>query len=150
VQLKIKSPENFWSGLLFIGFGVIAIVVSHSYRMGTSMRMGPGYFPTYIGWILSILGAIIVLTSFRVEGEKIKPFTWRGIAMLALAFAFFGWAIERIGFVPALFVLIFCSALAGKTFRPLEALIMCVVLIAGSIALFIYGLNLPFPLFGWR
>lgn len=147
MQLKIKSKEDFWSGLMFIGFGIIAIVVSRDYPMGSSMRMGPGYFPTYLGIALSILGAIITLTSFRVEGEEIRPFAWRGIVMLTLGFAFFGWAIDYIGFVLALLAMIFCSASAGKTFKLLEVLIMCLVLITGSIALFIYGLKLPFPLF---
>jgi hypothetical protein len=49
-----------------------------------------------------------------------------------------------------MFALIFCSALAGKEFRLLGAIIMSVVLIAGSIALFIFGLGLPFSLFWWR
>jgi hypothetical protein len=115
--------------------------------MGNAMRMGPGYFPTWIGGILAILGAIITLTSFTVEGEKIKPFGWRGIIMLSLGFVFFGWAIDRIGFVAGLFVMIFCSALAGKEFRLLEVLIMSVILIISAIALFIYGLKVPFHLF---
>jgi hypothetical protein len=150
VQFKIKSQEDFWAGLMFIGFGVAAIIISRDYPMGTAMRMGPGYFPTYLGIIMAILGSIITLTSFKVEGEKIKPFAWRGMVMLSLGFVIFGWAIDHIGFVPALFAMIFCAALAGKEFKLLEVLIMSVVLIIGCWALFIYGLELPFPLFWWR
>jgi hypothetical protein len=70
--------------------------------------------------------------------------------LLGLAFTIIGWGIDHIGFVPSMFAMIFCSALAGKEFKLLEVLIMSVVLIIGSIALFIYGLELPFPLFWWR
>ena len=147
MKLKIKNQENFWAGLMFIAFGLFAVWVSRAYPMGTAMRMGPGYFPTYIGAILAILGTIITLTSFRVEGEKIKPFAWRGMIMLGLGVATFGWAIDRIGFVVALFATILFSALAGKEFKPLEVLIMSGILIIGSVALFIYGLELTFPLF---
>ncbi|MFC1798337.1 tripartite tricarboxylate transporter TctB family protein [Thermodesulfobacteriota bacterium] len=150
MKLKIKNQEDFWSGLMFIGFGIAAVVISRDYPMGSAIRMGPGYFPTYLGIILTILGVIITLNSFRIKGEKIEPFAWRGMIMLSLGFLIFGWAIDRIGFVLSLFALICCSAWAGKEFRLLEALIMSVVLITGSIALFIYGLGLPFSLFWWR
>jgi hypothetical protein len=150
VQLKIKNQEDFWSGLMFIGFGILSIAISRDYPMGTAMRMGPGYFPTYLGAIMAILGAIITLTAFRTTGEKIKPFAWRGMILLTIAFTIMGWGIDHVGFVPSLFGMIFCAALAGKEFRLVEVLIMSVVLIIGCIALFIYGLDLPFPLFWWR
>ena len=150
MKYRIRSPEDFWSGLMFMGFGILAVIVSRDYPMGSAMRMGPGYFPMYLGGIMAILGSIITLSSFKVEGEKIKPFAWRAMVMLTLGFSIFGWAIDHIGFVPALFMLIFCSALAGKEFKLLEMLVMSAVLIIGTIALFIYALNLPFPLFCWR
>jgi putative tricarboxylic transport membrane protein len=150
VQLKIKNPEDFWAGVLFIGFGVLAIVISRDFPMGTAMRMGPGYFPTALGGIMALLGVIITLLSFRTTGEKIKPFAWRAMILLGLAFTIIGWGIDHIGFVPSMFGMIICSALAGKEFKLVEVLIMSVVLIVGSIALFIYGLELPFPLFWWR
>lgn len=151
MQLKIKNPEDFWSGLLFIGFGILAMVISSDYPMGSASRMGPGYFPTYLGAGTAILGAIITMTSLKTEGgSKIKPFAWRAMILLGLGFAIIGWGMDNIGFVPSLFLLIFCAALAGKEFRLMEVLIMSVVLIAGCIGLFIYGLELPFPLFWWR
>lgn len=150
MPLKIKKQEDFWSGLMFIAFGIIAIVISGDYPMGSAMRMGPGYFPRSLGIITAMLGLIITLTAFRTEGPKIKPFAWRGVIMLSLGFLIFGWAIEHVGFVPALLPLILCSALAGKEFKTREALIMSAVLITGCVALFIYLLELPFPLFCWR
>ncbi|MCI3952164.1 MAG: hypothetical protein K0R53_1662, partial [Burkholderiales bacterium] len=36
MQLKIKSQEDFWAGLMFIGFGVLAIFVSRDYPMGSA------------------------------------------------------------------------------------------------------------------
>lgn len=149
MRLKLKNPEDFWAGLLFIGFGVLVMAVCRNYPMGRNTHMGPGYFPMYAGAILAVLGAIISLVSFRVEGERIKPFAWRGMIMLSIGFAAFGWSVDHIGFVPALLVLIFCSALAGKEFKLLQVLVMSGVLIVGSVALFIFGLKLPFSLFWW-
>jgi hypothetical protein len=150
VQLKIKSQEDFWAGVMFIGFGVLAIVISRDYPMGSAMRMGPGYFPTGIGAIMIVLGALIALLSFKVEGPKIQPFAWKPMILLAIAFSTFAWGIDHIGFIPSLVVMIFVSALAGREFRLKEVAVLAVVLIVGCWALFIKGLELPFPLFWWR
>jgi hypothetical protein len=61
----IKGPKDFWSGMLFMAFGLIAVAVSSGYRMGIAARMGPGYFPRGLGVLLLILGAIIALRGLR-------------------------------------------------------------------------------------
>jgi hypothetical protein len=118
--------------------------------MGSAMRMGPGYFPTYLGIMMALLGAGISAFSFRIEGEKVGRFAWRAMVLLSVAFVIFGWAIDHIGFIPALLIMIFLSALAGKEFRLKEVAILAAVLTVSSWALFIKGLELPFPLFWWR
>jgi len=150
VKFKIKCPEDFWAGLMFIAFGVVAIWTSQDYPMGTAMRMGPGYFPIWLGALLIVIGAIVSAISFKVEGPPIKPFAWKPMIMLGLAFALFAWGIDHIGFIPALFGLIVLSAAAGQVFRIKEVLVLSIVLIAGAVGVFIYGVELPYPLFWWR
>jgi len=149
--LKIKNQEDFWAGLMFASFGALAIWLSTDYPMGTASRMGPGYFPTYLGAIMLILGLIVTLMALRFEGgEKITPFAWKPTIMLSLGFVVFGWGVDHIGFIPALFGLCVVTAAAGQTFKIGEVLLMTVVLIAGAVGVFIYGIDLPFPLFWWR
>jgi len=150
VQLKIKSQEDFWAGLMFIGFGVLAIFVSRDYPMGSAMRMGPGYFPTSIGMIMVALGSIITAMSFRVVGGKVTRFHFRPMIVLSVAFAIFAWGIDHIGFIPSLFIVIFLAAFAGQEFKWKEVVVLCAVMTLGCWALFIKGLELPFPLFWWR
>lgn len=147
--MKIKSQEDFWAGLMFVGFGILAIVVSRNYPMGSALRMGPGYFPTYLGAIMIVIGAIMTGRAFRIAGEGIGPWGWRPLLWLSAAFAAFGLLIEEAGFVLALLALIIASSLAGRDTRPLELVVLIVVLIAGSVGLFIYGLELPYSLFPW-
>ncbi len=59
----------------------------------------------------------------------------------------FGLLMEYAGFVPALMVLIVGSAAAGSEFKLKEALLLAAGLTAFAVALFIYGLGLPYPLF---
>ena len=52
------------------------------------------------------------------------------------------------GFVPALIVLTLVSAAAGREFKLTEVIMLAVLLAVCSVGLFIYGLGMPYPLFG--
>ena len=68
--MKIKSPKDFWSGVMFIGSGLFfALWAMEFYQMGTAVRMGPAYFPTVLGFLLVVLGAIVLLQSLTMEPE---------------------------------------------------------------------------------
>ncbi len=87
--MKIKSPKDFWAGLMFIGFGVffVAWALTH-YQMGTSVRMGPAYFPVMLGGLLAFLGVLVLLESFALSGAALKlPFS---IVDMVVAIAIFG------------------------------------------------------------
>ncbi|WP_332692588.1 tripartite tricarboxylate transporter TctB family protein [Devosia sp.] len=134
---------------MFIGFGLAAIIVSREYPMGTAMRMGPGYFPTYVGGLLILFGVILAAQAFVSKGEGVTGFAWRPVLVLSAAFLVFGFAMDHIGFIPSLVILIVGSALAGKEFRILEVVILTAVMTAASVGIFIYGIELPFRLFWW-
>jgi hypothetical protein len=148
--LKIKSEEDFWAGVMFIGFGALAIFLAQDYPYGSTSRMGPGYFPTWLGICMLALGVAIAINGFRVEGPTVKKFAVRAMLLMGLGFVVFGWSIDHIGFIPAMALLIFLGAAAGSEFRFKEVAIMAIALIIGCWALFIKGLELPFPLFWWR
>ena len=69
MQLRIKSPEDFWSGIMFITIGLAAVIFSRDYPMGSALRMGPGYFRTWLGAIMIFLGVIVFARSFWLQGE---------------------------------------------------------------------------------
>ncbi len=149
--MKIKNQEDFWAGLMFVGFGVLAMVISMDYPFGTASRMGPGYFPMVLGGMMLTLGAIVALMALKSDEKKdVTPFAWRPMIMLSVGFLVFGWGIDHIGFIPSLFGMILVTAAAGRTFKWGEVLIMTAVLIAGAVGVFIYGIELPYPLFWWR
>jgi len=149
VKLSIKNQEDFWAGLMFIGFGILAIVVARDYPMGAAMRMGPGYFPTWLGGMLIVLGATVSGLSFRMEESRITPFAWKPMIMLSLSFLAFGMSIDHVGFVPALVGVVILSAAAGRRFRLLEVLALTVVMVVLALAIFVYGIELPLRLFWW-
>ena len=55
----IRHPKDFFAGLIFIGFGLVAVIIGSNYSLGTAARMGPGYFPRILGILLILLGAAL-------------------------------------------------------------------------------------------
>ena len=152
MQFKIKSQEDFWAGLMFIGFGLLAVVVARDYPFGSTMRMGPGYFPTVLGGLMIVMGAIISIRSTWVTGEGIRRFGWRGLFFLSLAFATYGFLIDTmdVGFVISIAAVVILSTLASREFNWVESLWLAALLVLGTVAVFIWGLDMPYPLFWWR
>ena len=140
------SNKDFWAGAMLIVVGAATMLISRNYAFGSALRMGPGYFPTVLGGILILFGLYLVVAGLR-SNEKIKgSWSLRAMIVLPLAFVLFGVLMTHAGFVPALLVLIFGSALASPQFRLVEVLLLSVVLVAISVALFVYGLGLPYQL----
>ncbi len=57
--MKIRSHVNFASGILFMLAGTAAAWVASGYQMGTAARLGPGYFPFWLGIVLGFLGELM-------------------------------------------------------------------------------------------
>ena len=144
--MKIKSPKDFWAGLMFIVFGVFFLVVARNYQMGSAVRMGPAYFPTVLGGIMAVLGAIVLFQSLVIEGPPVPKLVFKPIFFISLSLVLFGYLLKPLGFVLALVVLVFVSAFGGHEFRAKEVAILTVVLIIFSVLVFVKGLTLPFPL----
>ena len=69
--MKIANYPDFFAGLFFLLFGALAAYLSTAYNMGTGARMGPGYFPYWLGIILAGIGVIVLLKSLgKTAGER--------------------------------------------------------------------------------
>ena len=144
--MKIRAPKNFWAGLMFIAFGLGFALIARNYQMGTSVRMGPAYFPTVLGAILAVLGLVIFLQSFVVVGEKVPRFYFRPLNLIVAAVVVFGILLKPLGLVLALAILIGVGAFGGFEFKAKEVVILYVVLAIFSVLVFVKGLGLPIPI----
>ena len=131
---------------MLIATGAASIFIARDYPFGGTMRMGPGYFPSMLGGILALFGIYVMIIGLR-RGEKITVHcSTRALIVLPLSLIAFGVLMTYVGFIPALAVLIFGSASAGRDFKFVEVLLLTVILTALSVAIFIWGLGLPYPL----
>jgi len=145
--MKIKSPRDFWAGLMFVTFGLFFLVVAQmNYQMGTAVRMGPGYFPTVLGGILAVLGAIVLVGSLAVEGPRVAKFHFRPLLFVLASSLAFAYLLKPLGLVLASAALIFISAYGGHEFKWKEVAILTAVLVVFAVVVFVKGLTLPFPI----
>jgi uncharacterized membrane protein len=147
MNLERRSNKDFWAGVMLLGAGLLAMGIARNYPFGTTLRMGPGYFPSVLGGILICFGLVIMAKGLRRPERIAGSWSLRALCVLPLSLIGFGLLIDRAGFVPALIVLIFGSAAAGNEFRWGEVLLLTVGLTLLSVAVFIWGLGLPYQLF---
>lgn len=138
------------TGLMFVGvargwFG------GNGYPMGTAVRMGPAYFPTILGALMAALGLIVFIQSFFSDGEDPKPTQWKPLLFILGSVIVFGLLVGPLngGMVAASVVIVLMSAFGGFEHRWTESIISAVVLTVACVAIFYYGLGLPFRLFPW-
>jgi hypothetical protein len=141
--MGIRAPKDFWSGVMFCGFAVVAILAARGYSLGAAGKMGPGYFPLLLGGLLAALGGILIGRSLVLSGEPAPRFHLVPLAVIAAAICLFGVMIEPLGLVLSLAVLTLMSAFAGAQFRLLETVALAAALIVFSVGVFVYALGLP-------
>ena len=90
-MMRIRSPRDFWAGLIFIAIGGGFVLLAQQYRLGDMHRMGPAMFPTLVGAPLVALGLIIALRSFALVGahaaRDVRPLENFALAAVMVAFS---------------------------------------------------------------
>ena len=61
--LRIKNYKDFYTGVLFVLFGVGFAWRATLHSLGTAAKMGPGYFPLMLGGLLTLIGVVILARS---------------------------------------------------------------------------------------
>jgi hypothetical protein len=147
--MLIRSPRDFWAGAIYLALAIAAIWIGQDYQLGTSERMGPGYFPTALGSILAIFGVLSMGRSFIRPGEAISAIAWRPLALVLGSTVLFGLLLPRAGALIALPCLIVVSALASRNSRlNVTSIAALVGLVAFCVVVFVKGLGVPMPLIG--
>ena len=144
------ARKDLLAGGTFVGFGLAFAITSSTYEVGTAARMGPGYFPLVLGSLLVVLGVLIAVKAFvAADGAEIGSVPWKALALLVVAFLFFGFTVRGLGLVPALFVTVFLAAMAGHRAKVVPAVVIAASLTALSVLIFVIALQLRLPYFGF-
>ena len=142
------DPTNGACGAIFVATGAFFAIQALGLELGTTFRMGPGYFPLALALVLILLGGIVIVQATRIAGEPIGPIAWRGLAFILPAPIFFGLTVRGLGFVPSIFITCLIAAFASTRMKPLAAILLAAGVTLFSVVVFSYALGLPFQRFG--
>jgi hypothetical protein len=143
---QLLARKDVLAGLMFIGVAALGLYLSRNYPIGTALRMGTGYVPRLLCWILLGLGAVVLVQGLRA-GEPLggPPLRWRPLVLVPAALLAFALTINRFGVVVAALLLIGIGSLARRDLCLIEVVIAALVLVAVTLGIFVWGLDLPIP-----
>lgn len=160
--MKIGHAKDFWGGVLFalIGgaFALIAygvkfgdMVLAPGYAMGTPARMGPAFFPFWLGLILFVLGVMIAIGGFRHESKpgdtEFPKYHWPPILYVLGSVVMFGLILKAVGMLIAGFLLVLVSSIGNpEKFHTRDVVLLGIGLTIFCAMVFVWGLKLPIPL----
>lgn len=136
---------DLWSGLLFVAAGSGFALIAQQYPYQSAAEMGPGYFPTWLGMGLVVLGAGLIAKALAVETESISSLVARPAVLILTGLLLFGILLERAGLIMSALVLLGIGSFATAGFRLLPLVLFSSALIGLSALLFVYllGVNIP-------
>jgi hypothetical protein len=148
VALHIRNPKDFWTGAIFMATGGAAVVLGRDYPFGTAFKMGPGYFPTVLGALLTIVGLFTVLRGLLRPGTAVGALAYRELFLVLTATVLFGALLRNAGLIVAVTLLVLGSAYASRYFRWGTAVALGAGMAAFCVLVFVKALGMPIPVLG--
>jgi hypothetical protein len=145
--MHIRNIKDFYAGLVFLLFGIPAMILSRWYQIGTAAKMGPGYFPFLLGGLLTVLGLVILLRSIsKKEGTgNVLSFKTKPAFLVLSSVVLFGLFLRPLGLLLSTVLLVIVSSMASFEFKMKEAILNALVLLAIVLIIFIYLLKFQIP-----
>ena len=146
--MKIRNQRDFGAGIMYMVIGLFFAIVATRYQYGTAAKMGPGYFPFWLGMLMAAMGLLVLIRSMGAKAtiEAIPKFNFKVIGLITGSIILYGILLPKMGFIVAVLVLVMIASSASKEFSWKVSLINAAVLIAFTYSVFVIGLKLQFPL----
>jgi hypothetical protein len=148
MKYRIRNQKDVAAGLIYVLAGAGFSLGALNYKLGDAARMGPGWFPFWVGILLVAVGAATAASGLRPHAaeERVKKPELRTLAWVLGAVVLFGLLLPYAGLVLSLAALVIVSSLASHEFRWKGTLLNTLVLVAFSVGAFILGIHLQIPL----
>lgn len=142
-----RDVHDIVGGLAMTGVGLFFALYGTQYSMGSAARMGPGYFPIVLGWILAVLGLLIAIPAWWRQGAPIvvqwKSLCWSIASLLAFALLLRTLGVFFSTMVAAL------VALVPTTLPLLRRFVIATAIAVITTLIFIAGLSMTLAAWPW-
>ena len=144
-MVRIRSSQDFGAALVFIVIGTAGLYFGKDLAFGSAAQMGPGYFPSVLSGLILLLGLGLALKSLSLEGPPVERAQLRPIGFIVGGILLFGVLINVIGLALTAVLLTVVVAYARREAKLVESLALGFGLAVFVIAVFVYGLSQPLP-----
>jgi putative tricarboxylic transport membrane protein len=142
---RIGAPAEFGAGVFFMALGALGLWLLRDVRLGTAMRMGPGFLPTAVCYGLLLFGLIMAGRSLVMAGPPLARWHLRPLGVVLGSLLVFAAGIPRLGLFATTLLVVAVAALATAESRWREVVVIALALAAFSTSLFVWALGLPIP-----
>lgn len=147
-MIRLRSPKDAIAGLMFILLAGTLAWSAGRLELGTTGRMGPGYFPLLLSGILGVLGLVILIGGLRIDGPSLPRGEWKGLALVTAAILVFGAVVQPWGFIPAVVLSSLLCVAASRPMQPIASALFVLGLTVFCVVVFVWGLGIPVRLLG--
>jgi Tripartite tricarboxylate transporter TctB family len=144
-MFRVRSPRDLGAGLVFVLIGAAGLYFGWDLAYGSAARMGPGYFPTLLSYLIIAVGLVLGAKGLSTDGPRIDRVHLRPLIAILSAILAFGLLIDRIGLALTAAALTVCAAYARRDVNLTETLILAVGLALFTVGVFVYALTQPLP-----
>jgi hypothetical protein len=148
-MLRVKSPQDLGAAIVFIVIGLAGLYFGKDLGYGTTAQMGPGFFPTWLNFVVLAIGVATGLKAVAVEGPPIEQFQLRPILFIVAAIVVFGFLINAVGLALSAVLMTIVAAYARRGAKISEAVLLALGLAVFSVVVFVYMLGQAVPVFWW-
>lgn len=135
-------------GAIFVVTAALFAYGTTDLAMGTSIRMGPGYFPLMLAIIMGALGLAIIVKGLGREPSPIGGIPWRGLVFILLGPVVFGLTVRGLGLAASVALVAAIATMASSRATLLLMIAIPIGLVIFCVVVFSYGLGLPYALVG--
>ena len=145
-MFRVKSPQDLGAAIVFIVIGLAGLYIGKDLTFGSASQMGPGFFPTWLNFLIIVIGVGVGVKALAVEGPPIERFQVRPILFIVAAIVIFGFLIQAVGLaLSAVLMTIFAAYARRGGVKVTETILLAVGLAVFSVVLFIYVLGQSVP-----
>jgi hypothetical protein len=135
VQVLKQLDQDIYAGLFFIALGVLGLYLGADYAFGTTQRIGPGFLPKLLCWLMIGVGAVVVaIGAMRSQPLVMEPWAIGPLIAILCAVLTFTALLERQGLPISVAILVLVASTAMPEPNRLER----ALLLIGSLALLLW------------
>ena len=144
-MLRVRSPQDFGAAIVFIVIGLAGLYAGKDLTFGTASQMGPGFFPTWLNFVILAIGVATGVKALATEGPRIEPFQLRPILFIVVAIVIFGFLINAVGLALSAVLMTIFAAYARRRVKVTETILLAAGLAVFSVIVFVYVLGQAVP-----